>query len=98
MVIRSNWFTSMLGILGIAIFPFIIIKRGSSREDKLINHERIHIRQELEMLVIPFYLLYFYYSIRRGYRNNPFEIEAYDNEDNLDYLKSRKLYSWTKHI
>jgi len=98
MVIRSKWFTSMLGILGIAIFPFIIIKRGYSKEDKLINHERIHIRQEMEMLVIPFYLLYFYYSIRRGYRNNPFEIEAYDNDDNLDYLKTRKLYSWTKHI
>jgi len=98
MVIKSNWFTSMLGILGIAIFPFIIIKKGYKREDILLNHERIHIFQQLEMLIIPFYILYFYYNIRRGYRNNPFEIEAFDNDDNLDYLKDRKLYSWTQHV
>ena len=88
----------MLGILGIAIYPFIIIRKNYRKEDELINHERIHIVQQLEMLVIPFYLVYFYYNITRGYRNNPFEIEAYDNDDNLDYLDSRKMYSWTKHI
>ena len=98
MVIKSNWFTSMLGILGIAIFPFIIIKKNYKGEDRLLNHERIHILQQLEMFVIPFYVLYFYYSATRGYRNNPFEIEAFDNDDNLDYLKNRKLFSWTKHI
>lgn len=98
MVIKSNWFTSMLGILGIAIFPFIIIKKDYKREDRLLNHERIHILQQLEMFVIPFYILYFYYSATRGYRNNPFEIEAFDNDDNLDYLKNRKFFSWTKHV
>jgi len=98
MIIKSNWFTSMLGILGIAIFPFIIIKKDYKKEDALINHERIHIIQQLEMFIIPFYVLYFYYNITRGYRNNPFEIEAFDNDDNLDYLKDRELYSWTKHI
>ena len=98
MVIKSNWFTSMLGILGIALYPFIIIKKNYRKEDELINHERIHIVQQLEMLVIPFYIVYLYYNVTRGYRNNPFEIEAYANDDNLDYLDSRKMYSWTKHI
>jgi hypothetical protein len=29
-----------------------------------------------------------------AYINNPFEVEAYDNEKNEDYLLVRKRYSW----
>ena len=89
-------FKSLGLIRGITLFPFILTVSPDNKRH--MNHERIHIRQQVEMLVIPFYLLYIFWHITRGYKNNPFEIEAFDNDDNLDYLKSRKLYSWTKHI
>ena len=66
--------------------------------DKLINHERIHLIQQIELGVILFYPLYIYYNVTRGYWNNPFELEAYDNEDNLLYRSNRDMYSWTKYI
>ena len=89
-------FKSLGNTRGISLFPFILTVDPNNKRH--INHERIHIRQQIEMLVIPFYLLYIFWQITRGYKNNPFEIEAFDNDDNLDYLKSRKLYSWTKYI
>ena len=89
-------FKSLGSIRGITLFPFILTVSPANKRH--MNHERIHIRQQVEMLVIPFYLLCIFWHITRRDKNNPFEIEAFDNADNLDYLKSRKLYSWTKHI
>ncbi len=69
-----------------------------------MNHERIHARQQLEMLVIPFLIWYVLeYLILRlkynhddSYRNIVFEREAYLNESDLDYLKKRKRFSFLK--
>lgn len=72
----------------------------------LLNHERIHIRQQLELLVIPFYIWYvsewfFHYAKCRhwwhAYRQISFEREAYDNEEDFEYLKKRKLWGFLKH-
>jgi len=42
-----------------ALFPFILVNNKSLLTDAiLINHERIHLRQQAELLVIPFYVLY----------------------------------------
>lgn len=79
-------------ILGIAIFPFIITRPSPSK--KTINHERIHIQQQLELLVIPFYILYIYYHIRYGYKNNPFEVEAFNYDTMDNYLSIRKRYNY----
>lgn len=58
MVIKFEWlFNKILrGYAGITIFPFIFVKRLNNV--KLINHEKIHIRQQLELLVIPFFIIY----------------------------------------
>lgn len=85
-------------INGICIFPFIFIIDGHKDTDRLINHEKIHLIQQIELGVILFYPLYIYYNVTRGYWNNPFELEAYDNEDNLLYRSNRDMYSWTKYI
>ena len=72
----------------------------------LINHERIHLRQQLELLVIPFYLIYFiefcvnlikYKNMNTAYYNISFEKEAYQNEKDLVYLKSRHYWSFRKY-
>lgn len=100
-----SWF---MGVGGISIFPFIILKKkykNTYMGNLMINHETIHFQQQLELLVIPFYILYvlnFFYNFITGdkepYRNIVFEKEAYDNENNLEYLKTRKMYNWTNLI
>ena len=91
-------------VRGITIFPFIVL---SYREDKqnlvLLNHEKIHIRQQIEMLILPFFLWYGieylirfvqYRNWKEAYLNISFEREAYQNEKNLYYLKQRSFWSF----
>jgi hypothetical protein len=81
-----------------AFFPFVIINSQVKPTPELINHERIHLRQQLELLIIPFYILYLIEFYTKGYYNVSFEREAYENDDNLNYLKSRKLFSFIKYL
>ena len=92
---------NMSNLKGIAIFPFAIVRDKSDK--KLVNHEKIHLRQQLEMLVIPFYIWYFTEWLIKGadnqaYRNISFERESFGNEENLSYLRTRKPYSWIKYL
>ena len=73
----------------------------------LVNHERIHLKQQLELFILPFYIFYaieFLYRLIQhkkwdlAYKNISFEREAYTHEKNLDYLKSRPLYNVFKFI
>ncbi|ALJ06099.1 hypothetical protein APS56_13605 [Pseudalgibacter alginicilyticus] len=96
------------GYLGITIFPFVFLKYKGLREDTvLINHENIHLKQQLEMLIIPFYLFYGieflirlfqYENSYLAYRNISFEREAFFNESNLNYIKRRKFWSFLKYL
>lgn len=74
---------------------------------EIINHEKIHLRQQLELLIFPFYILYFfnyfinlfrYQNHDRAYRNIIFEKEAYDHETDPDYLKNGHWYGWIGKI
>jgi len=96
------------GYTGITIYPFVFLKFKSLKDDKvLINHEKIHLKQQIELLVIPFYAFYFvefivrfvqYKSWYAAYRNISFEREAYKNENNLDYLKSRPFWAFLSYF
>ncbi|MFI1744206.1 hypothetical protein [Thalassobellus sediminis] len=96
------------GYTGLAVFPFVFLKSKDLKGDKtLLNHENIHLRQQLEMLVIPFYLFYVveflirllqYKNWHEAYRNISFEREAYCNEPNLDYLKQRTFWCFLKYL
>lgn len=91
-----------------AIYPFILVKRKEFSENAvLINHERIHHRQQLELLILPFYLVYLlnylvnlirYRNHYRAYKEIIFEREAFAQDDDLDYLNKRNLYSFLKFI
>lgn len=85
------------GIRALAFFPFIIIPSTTIIDDVLINHEKIHLRQQLELLVLPFHIWYLIALYRVGYLQIKFEREAYANENNLNYLKNRKPYSFMKY-
>ncbi|MBQ4822897.1 hypothetical protein [Aquimarina sp. MMG016] len=94
--------------VGIALWPFIVVKNDGLKEDEaFINHERIHLRQQAELLVVPFYLIYLieyivrlfqYRNSPEAYRNISFEREAYEMEDDLSYLKTRKPWSFIKYL
>lgn len=92
----------------ITLFPFIFLKHQQDRLDTtLINHERIHIRQSLELLVIPFYFCYLvefcvrfiqYRHFQTAYRAISFEREAYANEQDLTYLGHRRLWAFYRYF
>jgi len=44
----------------------------------LFRHELEHVYQQIRDGRLWFYLKYAYYSIRYGYKNNPYELEAYE--------------------
>ena len=95
-------------ISGITLFPFILLKRKEDLHNEiLLNHEKIHLRQQAELLVIFFYFwyvleyYYFYFKLKDhflAYKSISFEREAYAMEDDLNYLKTRKLWSFWKYI
>lgn len=46
----------------------------------LFRHELEHVYQQIRDGRVLFYLKYFYYSVRYGYKRNPYEVEAYANQ------------------
>lgn len=94
--------------VGLSVWPFIILKDLALRKDAvLINHERIHLRQQRELLILPFYLIYLlegivrffiYFDAYRAYKNISFEREAYQNEADLNYLSERGPYGFIKYF
>lgn len=97
-----------LNVTGMAIWPFIFVRASHLKNNKrLINHELIHHQQQLELLIFPFYILYllnYLFNLYRfknhakAYENIVFEIEAYHNESNPNYLKERQVYNWRKYL
>ncbi|MCC9041750.1 hypothetical protein LNQ81_03415 [Myroides sp. M-43] len=95
------------GFDGITLYPFIFLKSKDSKNNLyLVNHERIHLHQQAELLIVFFYLWYlmsfFYYylrlrSVKLAYKEVIFEREAYQNEHNLEYLKTRKFFSFLRN-
>lgn len=96
------------GYQGLALFPFVFVKHRLDKENAcFVNHERIHLRQQLELLIIPFYILYFMEFLIRfiqfknwslAYKNISFEREAYANENDFDYFKKRSFFAFLKYV
>lgn len=96
------------GYRGITLFPFIfLLRKEDKRNTVFINHEKIHIRQQLELLILPFFVWYGieflvrlvqYKNWSRAYRNISFEREAYAKEKDLDYLKKRPFWYFLKYF
>ncbi len=107
MIVLVSKYLIPKGFRGLTIFPFVFLL---DKKDKLnsfiLNHERIHIRQQIELLIIPFFLCYGieflvrwiqYKNRREAYYNISFEREAYENEKDLDYLKKRPFWNFLKY-
>ncbi|PHR11762.1 MAG: hypothetical protein COA40_10640 [Aequorivita sp.] len=93
---------------GITLWPFVVLKHHSLKKDAVfLNHERIHLRQQAELLILFFYLWYGleflirliqYKNRHKAYRNISFEREAYHYESDFNYLKKRKPYGFLKFL
>ena len=96
------------GFIGITLYPFIFLKNKTLKENKvLVNHEKIHLKQQIELLI---FLFYFFYGIEFiikllkyknafvAYKNLSFEREAYLNENNFHYLKNRKKWAFINYL
>lgn len=84
---------SLFKIEGIVIYPFILFA-SKFPDEKIDNHERIHMEQIQRDGALMFYGRYFYEyfrSRRRGlshdlaYRAISYEKEAYQHQQNLKY-------------
>jgi hypothetical protein len=91
-----------LWVSGLAFFPFVFTKYKKPNQ-VFINHEKIHLRQQLELGLLFFYLWYlveylFYFvehkNHKKAYYQIRFEREAYQNECNMAYLKERKFWAF----
>ena len=94
-----------INIWAITLYPFIICKGTLDQQTR--THEVIHLRQQRELLLIGFYLLYVAFwiygvikfkSFHAAYRNIPFEKEAYEHDLDPTYPMNRKSHSWIKFI
>jgi hypothetical protein len=107
LLIVSRYFTPK-GYSGITIFPFVFIREKLQRNNQvLMNHERIHIRQQAELAVVPFFIWYGLEFLIRwiqtgnkayAYRNISFEREAYAKEGDITYLKKRPIWKFLRYL
>jgi hypothetical protein len=106
-----NWFVKFITFgwaIGITLAPFgIYFKKKQQLSNKVdINHEKIHWHQQLEMLIIFFYIWYLVEWLikiilppwKKSYYRISYEREAYIHEYDLDYLKTRKHFAWLKYV
>lgn len=91
------------GFSAINILGIIFAREGAKISDTTIRHEKIHSKQQKELLWLGFYIWYLIEWLVRvlftkdvfsknAYRNISFEREAYDNQDCLDY--KRRHFNW----
>lgn len=115
MIIKSDTFIYLISWFmkpaAITLWPFIIISpkriKNSYEMDVILRHEQIHLRQQAELFVIGFYILYVYYYVKfyvkrrshySAYRLIPFEMESYLNQYEWMYLKNRQPHAWKRYL
>ncbi len=106
LIISKFWVPK--GFSGITVYPFIFAREKYLRANKtFVNHEKIHLRQQIELLIILFFIWYAleyfvrliqYKDRKKAYRNISFEREAYANESNPHYLANRKFFSFLNYL
>lgn len=106
MIIYNEWIP-FKGFLAVTLYPFIFIRSEYKGKvnDVCLRHENIHIKQQKELLVIFFYIIYLcewifnlfrYQDSYKAYMNISFEKEAYAHEKDPEY-KHRLFGQWRKN-
>lgn len=76
--------------------------------ERIRRHETIHYLQQLELGFVGQWLLYGIFHLvglwkyhgdgKKAYRENPFEREAYANDEDEEYLLKRTRYNWKNYL
>ncbi len=74
---------SVAMVIGNTIHLHNVSRKIFLEDERWVRHEMAHIDQYRRYGPVRFLLLYTWYSIKYGYRNNPFEIEAREKEKGL---------------
>ena len=108
MIVIVNRFLFQNKFLGMTLWPFIFLKQKELKQDlAFMNHERIHMRQQIELLIVPFFIWYGIEFLTRwirhknsykAYQSISFEQEAYINQKDLEYLNTRPLWNFKKYV
>ena len=82
----------------VALYPLIVVQhKRYLKNTTLLNHERIHHQQQVELFILPFYILYGlnylvnlvrFMNHNKAYQEILFEQEAYTNEQDLHYFRN----------
>lgn len=105
-IIYNNWIP-VKGFAAINVCGWLFVRNGVKISDILLNHEEIHTAQMEDEGYFMFYLKYLIHWIKNlfifgtkghdAYRNIPYEREAYHNEANPEYLKTRKPFAYKEY-
>lgn len=105
-IVYNKWIP-FKGFYAINLFGIYFIReqyKDTKISEKTLNHEAIHTEQMKELGYIFFYIWYFiewlirlFINGRCAYSKISFEMEAYENDENYEYLNRRKHYNWFKY-
>lgn len=108
MKIVKNKYIPYVGFCALYFFGLLFVRECCRITERLLRHESIHHEQAKEMLFVGFYVWYLVEWVVRvavqlcggpsAYYSISFEREAYSNEDDVDYLHTRKHYAWMHYI
>ena len=119
LIIESVHFMKLIGFLsmgsygyrrakGAALFPFVFVRSREHATPLLINHERIHCRQQIETLYIGILLLRVFESCYARFvlrlhapDSNLYlasEQEAYRHQHDMEYLTHRTWFSVFRYL
>lgn len=100
MILIYNKYIPFKGFKAINLFGICFVREGCTMPPHSINHEKIHTAQMKELWYVGFYIIYFiewvarlFFAPATAYRGISFEREAYDNQHDYNYLKSRKHFA-----
>lgn len=106
-IIYSN-ILPVKGFRAINLFGIVFARKDEpTLTQRIINHETIHSRQIVELLVFGFYMWYIlewifrwiqYKDPYKGYRNISFEREAFSNDADFSYPKNRKFFGFYRYM
>lgn len=106
-MIIHNPFIPFPAFKAINLFGIIFVRKNARLSDNDLRHERIHTRQQIELLFVGFFIIYFvewlYHLLRTrdallAYRSISFEREAYSHQADPTYLHRRKLFAWCRNV
>lgn len=105
-IIQNKWINRYIpfpGFRAINLFGVLFVRGDKELSEVTLNHESIHTAQWKELWYVGFMLWYVIEWIARlpegdAYRNISFEREAYDNDENLSYLKNRERFNFLNYL